>query len=335
MSPPLTPVLEIMADNGHIPLYFNRGVGKILSHTFNKQLYRCHKVFPHLPRGRTLFTVGDFSGQHAKQHFDTYSFLIFDLDRNSEWLRLQQNFRDNVFTSNRRMSFKQMNDAHRRRVLVPFMQMASRIEGYLILFAISKKGGSMFHFSDTSDEKDKLLSVWKPVIQERLLRIVHLSAFILSGLSVPQQYLLWIIDQDEIAANISQLTSLTNVFARVFSNCANHDLRHLRCGTTQYDDGSLVLEDLAAIPDLTAGAFSEICTGFIDQSRFPGSEVVVPIPTGLTWKSHLIGSWIACQERPLRQLSCVIELEPSSTRLRATILKWHAIPGQIIDSQNG
>jgi hypothetical protein len=104
------------------------------------------------------------------------------------------------------------------------------------------------------------LKRWKPNVQERLLRVLHLSAFLLSGLSVPGQDVLWIIDEDDIAANVTKLTDLTELFARALSSYSSHTLGHIRCGTTATaDDGGLALEDLTAIADLTTGALGELC----------------------------------------------------------------------------
>jgi hypothetical protein len=149
-------------------------------------------------------------------------------------------------------------------------------------------------------------------------------------LSVPNQDLLWIVDQDEIAANVAQLTQLTKVFARILSNYSTHNLRHIRCGTTLSDDGNLALEDLAAIPDLTAGALSEICTNFIDESAFPVPGIISPLNPRLSWKSRLISSWMAHEDMPLRRYTCVLELRQRSPKTRITMLKWQAFPSQII-----
>jgi hypothetical protein len=288
------------------------------------------KVFPRVGRGRTLILVGDFSGQNRGQHFDTYSFLICDLDCNSAWFSAQGRFRNLVLPQKRRMSFKGMNDEKKRAALVPFLEMASQIEGCLVQFAISKIGNSLFTSEGDLEQRDLLLSLWKPATQERLLRIIHLSAFLLSGLSAPDQDLLWIVDQDEIAANAVQLTQLTEVFGRVLSSYSTHSLRHIRCGTTLSDDGSLALEDLAAIPDLTAGALSEICTNFVDESAFPVPGIISPLNRRLSWKSRLIASWMAHEDMPLRRYTCIIELRQKSTKTRVTMLKWQAFPAQII-----
>ena len=49
----------------------------------------------------------------------TYAFLILDLDRNAPWLAGQARFRCVVLPHRRRMAFKAMNDAFRRRALAP------------------------------------------------------------------------------------------------------------------------------------------------------------------------------------------------------------------------
>ncbi len=274
--------------------------------------------------------VADFGGQHKGQHFDTYAFLIFDLDRNERWLQGQRFFRQAIMPSGRRMAFKAMNDKVRRQALVPFLQLADEIEGWLVLFAVSKVGGSAFRNADQSDEFEQLLKSWKPGVRERLLRIMHFSAFLLSGLSSPGQDVYWIIDKDEVAANSEQLAQLTQILSRVSSNSIGHDLRHLRCGTTHSDDGSLSLEDLVAICDLGAGALCEVGTAMINQGRFPVRDIVTALPAGLTWKSRAIASWLAADKGSLKRLSCFIELSASSSSMRTTMMRWHATAGQVL-----
>ena len=306
------------------------GIGQLLADTFDRRVHTNSFTFPTVdPRGQTLMMVADFGGQHRGQHFDTYAFLIFDLDRNERWLEGQRFFRQTIMPSGRRMAFKAMNDKYRRQALVPFLKLADDLEGWLVLFAVSKVGGSLFGGAEESPETEYLLKNWKPSVRERLLRVMHFSAFLLSGLSSPGQDVLWFIDKDEVAANVQQLTQLTEVLARVSSNSIAHDLRHLRCGTTHSDDGSRSLEDLVAICDLGAGAFCEVATAMTSQERFPRRNVMTALPTGLSWKSRVLASWLAADNRSLQRLSCLVELSASSSRMRATMMRWHAIPGQV------
>jgi hypothetical protein len=272
--------------------------------------------------------VADFGGQHKGQHFDTYSFLVLDLEKNGRWLDRQQHFRQTVMPNTRRMSFKAMNDKYRRQALLPFLTLANGIEGWLVVFAISKAGGSLFRRVEEISQAHGLLGGWKPRVRERLLRIMHLSAFLLSGLSSPGQDVLWIIDEDEIAANIPQLTQLTGVLGNMTSNSIDHNLRHIRCGTTRSDDGTLSLEDLAAVADLGAGALSEITTAMIDQRQFPRRGIISPPPAGLTWKSRTLATWLGADVGSLQRLCCSIELSTGSSSMRASMLHWHVTSGQ-------
>jgi hypothetical protein len=224
----------------------------------------------------------------------------------------------------------------RRRALVPFMRAAAVIEGCLAQFAISKVGGSLFTAASNDERGTELLKRWKPNVQERLLRVLHLSAFLLSGLSAPGQDVLWIVDEDDIAANVTMLTDLTELFARVMSSYSSHPLGHLRCGTTAtVEDGTLALEDLAAIADLTTGALGELCTGFITDDVFPRKGLITPLPSNLSWKTKLIGSWMAAPGFSIRRHTTILELRPGSTRARISTLGWKIYEGSLIMPRQG
>lgn len=303
--------------------FSREGFGKFVAGTFEKAISSRQGVYPNVPRGQTLLMAADFGGQHAGQYFDTYAFLFLDLERIQYWFSELKEFRKNYLRTRRRMAFKSLNDNNRRRALIPFLRLANELEGCLVLFAISKSDRSMFATDQKSAEVAELLSLWKPHVQERLLRIVHLSAFLTSGLSANGQDLLWFVDEDEIASNVDQLTRLTEIYARVSSNYLEHDMRHVRCGTARSDDGTLILEDLIAIPDLSAGALCEIGTAMMAQGLFPRRGLVTPLPTGIAPKSRLIGSWLGSDFAPLRKFSYLIELDPYSPKWRLTHMRWH------------
>jgi hypothetical protein len=121
------------------------GVGKILAPSFDRVVQQRPYSFPNVePRGQTLMMAADFGGQHKGQYFDIYAFLVFDLDHNAGWLAGQRLFRQKVMPTARRMCFKAMNDKYRRQALVPFLTLADCINGWLVLFAVSKAGGSFW-----------------------------------------------------------------------------------------------------------------------------------------------------------------------------------------------
>ncbi|MBY0566017.1 MAG: hypothetical protein K2P70_01800 [Hyphomonadaceae bacterium] len=282
--------------------------------------------FPQGLRGRQLYSVADFSGAHSNVGYDTYAFLVFDLDRNEWWLTAQRAFRSEALKSRRRMSFKNLGDRARRRALKPFLMAAEEIEGALIVFAIKKDHGSMFITSPSAREDDAL-KMWKPTVREHLMRVLHLGALVIARVSAPGQDLMWITDQDEIASNDAQLTEMTTLFANIWGNITDHSLGHLRCGTTRSDDGSLVLEDLCAIPDLAAGASCELLSVMAREQLFPVKGLVTPLrPSGFSPKTIVISNWLADRTRPLKRIIVVLDADGTNDAGRVTHLRLEPIP---------
>jgi hypothetical protein len=314
---------DVCIMNGNKALKFStEGIGQLYAPTFEKAFDRRDHRFPNGKRGKTLLMVADFGGQHKGQQFESFSFLFLDIEQNAHWFSWQKKFRSSHDIHRRRMAYKALNDVRRGRALIPFLDMANRINGCLITFAISRNSASLFE--ESSDESLRLLDIWKPKIKERLLRIVHLSAYFASALSCPRQDVLWIVDEDSIAANVEQLTRLTEAFARVMSHYVDHDLGHLRCGTSRSDNGSLDLEDLLSVPDLIAGAVSDVATEMISQGCFPRKGLLVPLPDQPTWKTRLILSWLAYSTAPLRRETFILEPYVKKPGSRLTHCKFNA-----------
>ncbi len=310
------------------PAFSRIGVGGVLGNGFDAEVSLRAHCFPRgAARGRQLAIFADFGGQHRGQAYETYSFLICDLDRLQRWHVDQMVFRQQVLASRRRMAFKSMNDHHRRRALIPFLNMSDAIDGWLVTFMVSVRGGSMFRSSMMNGEAETLASSWRPAVREKLARVLHFSAFLLSGLSLPQQDVLWVIDQDDIAANDSQLTLLTKLLANVSGHYLSHDLRNLRCATTRSDDGTLALEDLASICDLAAGGLCELATSMAIDGRFPVGRIAHGLPKSLSWKSRWIATWMAVQGGPLHRHTWMIDLQTNTSAMLAQKISCHAMPG--------
>jgi hypothetical protein len=225
------------------------------------------------------------------------------------------------------MAFKAMNDRYRRAALVPLLDLADLIDGWLVVFAVSKAGSSCFAQAEGS-EVNSALDNWKPSIRERMKRILSLSAFLVSGFADVGQNVLWIIDQDDIAANAKQLTDLTALFAQVVSNSITYDLGHLRCGTAHC--GTLWLEDTLSLCDLAAGAVCEVGTRMTVMPRLLQKHLISPLPPQVAWKSRVITDWLAVEERALKRMTCFVELDDHSPRMLATVVRWHSMPGLLV-----
>jgi hypothetical protein len=100
------------------------------------------------------------------------------------------------------------------------------------------------------------------------------------------------------------------------------NLGHLRCGTTQCDDGSLRIEDLAAVPDLIAGSISEQLQLASDAG--PDIPGVLWIHRGdFSKKTSFITWWLADTTKPLKRVLCLLDSIPNSTGLTVSWFHFH------------
>lgn len=313
------------------PKFSRGGLGVALAGVFERRLRRRPCSWLRMPRGRQLLIVCDIGGSQKDQPFETFSFLVMDLDANAEWLAGQRTFRTRILTQPRRMAFKAFNDRVRRRALTPFLALAESLNGILVTFAVHKVERPTI--GDGGATREELAALWKPAVANRMLWLIYLGAFLVSGLCVPNQDVMFIIDEDDVAANVPQLTKLTELFGRAVSNQEGPMMGHLRCGTTKSDDGSLALEDLAAIPDLVAGATAEFIGTLTVKGAGPLSPLIQFLPSGVTGKTRMIMPWSLASGGSLERFVCLIDGTPGSTKWRVTIPEWFAVPGLVEVSQ--
>lgn len=152
-------------------------------------------------------------------------------------------------------------------------------------------------------------------------RIVHFNAFFVAGFC-SKQNIIWITDQDEIAANDEKLKELTVTFSHVLSHYLSHDVNHIRVGTTALDDGSRSWEDLVAVTDLAAGALSEVVTQQVNDGLLIGGGLLNPPPIHLKPKVANLMNWFASNRQPLKRMVFLLDNDPRG-KYRIRRLRFH------------
>src|SRR3546814_3763037 len=79
--------------NAHSPSCSRGGLGIGLAGIFERRLRGRPPLLLTEPRGQQLLILCDIGGSLKEQPFETYSFLVLDLDRNRLWLQGQSAFR--------------------------------------------------------------------------------------------------------------------------------------------------------------------------------------------------------------------------------------------------
>jgi hypothetical protein len=289
------------------------GVINTISDTIYVEEWRNPDLLPSIRSGSSLVIASDYGGEHQSACYRSISLILAEIQSLGYWNDLREETRKKIIKDSRRLSYKQLADARRARALVPFLRAANTIPGLLVTFLIDKRIDSLF--CEDSGAPSLTWSIidratWSRGSFEKMFRVAHFGALLVAGLSAPGQDLLWITDQDEIVANLQKHHEATSVFAHVMSHYLKHSMGHFRLATTQGDDGSLLLEDLAAIPDLAAGTLTEVSTVTASEGGFSGAGIVSPLSSGVSQKAHAILAWLADGPHPLRRLTFCIDHVP-------------------------
>lgn len=221
-----------------------------------------------LRSSKTLFCFSDYSGEEADADYAMYSFIIISGEQLQEWDSKRKKLRSEVLADGRRVSFKNYRDKLSANYIKEYLRLADELHGFLFTFAFHKNIKSIFASQAPPNNTHGLgvnVENWTTDTKEKTFRILHLISFCIAGLSNELQNIFWITDNDKITPNAERLGDLTKLFGNVLSQYLPHNMGHIRVGTTESDDGTLLIEDLCAIPDLAAGAFSDKLKTFKNQ----------------------------------------------------------------------
>jgi hypothetical protein len=285
---------------------------------------------PDLTHCRTIIAVSDYGGYHKTSQFESYSLLVACGDSWAEWEDARQRLRQAFGIGKRRLAFSKMSDIRKRRALTPFLATAEALHGLLVTVLVDKAIESLFVARGRLDRASS--SRFAPGVSytegtfERLMRTVHLVSFFIAGLSTAGQNVIWLTDEDEIAANRQRLIGLSSIFTHILNHYLRHGLGESRCGTTESDIGSLQIEDLAAIPDLVAGALAETLTAYYQEGGVPSSTLLHLPPQNLSGKTRDIVRWLALESHNLKRLVYVIQGQAESTALILKRLRFQSEP---------
>ncbi len=280
---------------------FNRWIRKLAVETPDR--------LPDLRDAATLFVTSDSSGDHSGAPYRVLSVLLTDPARCGTWIAARDEIRRALLPDGRRMSFKQLRDRKRAEALGPWLKAADLIPGLCLAIAIERSYGSLFDAPaplNFSHPDFAPYGKWPPATLEKACRLCHFIGLTVAAIAMPGQDVYWFGDQDEICANAERLGQLTKLFAWISSHYATVDLGRLRVGSTISDDGSLILEDLASIPDLVAGAVAEVLARKVAHGVTLSTTSVWPVPDPST-KTAAVLFWLGRGQVPLKRIPCAIE----------------------------
>jgi hypothetical protein len=210
------------------------------------------------------------------------------------------------------MSFKNLNDSKRKKVLPYFLDAADHFSGICTSFVISKKIKSLCFWPEGVDDFKKaanLKAKWNYKHLETAIRITHFCSLLIAGLSHEHQDIYWISDEDSLFANPSYSSDIVNITSHFSSYYVKYPLGKLGIGTTKLDEGDYQTEDLTLVPDLVAGATAELATKIAQKyiGHIP-MKMALSIPDNLSQKAKSIVDWLANDSDKLKKSVLVFDI---------------------------
>ncbi|OYX35442.1 MAG: hypothetical protein B7Y99_03595 [Caulobacterales bacterium 32-69-10] len=273
--------------------------------------------------------VSDYSGQHRQATHEVYSFLVTTWNELQGWLPLREAFRADWLPDGRRMSFKQLREPLRRRAYPRFLELVGRLKGNLITVMIDNRVGSFVDGGPRAlaEVLDDCFAAGMPDASiEKVYRLALFVALLQSGLRQERQPSLWISDHDETLDSFdrrerfARLATYLTYGLTGWRNAADQDFM-----TTEAKNLPAWAEDLAAIPDIAAGACAQLSGALPEFLAQRTWTVSVPHEVDRDWRARIFGDWLTTPHGILRHV--LLRLAPDSQgEIRASAQKVQRQP---------
>lgn len=216
----------------------------------------------------TIAIYSDYGGEHKGSGVSTYSFLIcafgsFPFEQEMASLRARYKL-DKPF---KEIKFKDLRHGPTGRILPHYLACSQGlIVGLMFTLVVDSSVDSIFTMNKMQDRKlikEAMASVGMEYLghktAEKLLRIIHVSAYLTALLSREGQKVFWMTDHDAIASNKERHRDTLNLFSRMLQYYSPHSFQ-LVGGAVPFQEKSASFLDYLSLPDLVAGAVEQYMT---------------------------------------------------------------------------
>ena len=306
-------------------------VTSAIENHFKNSERRKELLLPELTyKNETIAIFSDYGGESQDSDYLTYSFLICAWQHTGTFQQIMSEIRSKHKLGNKEISFKDFSYGPISRALDDYLAALDTVTGLLFtmlaeknVFALSSRDRIESEHMATELRKQGLGS-WKGSVVEKLLRICHISAYLVSLLSMEGQKIYWLTDHDSIAPN----EDLAKHWLKIFNNLLNHYSHHsfsLVGGSVPFEEKEIRLLDLLSATDICAGSIEHYFTRMskgIEDVKVEADKVIQWLGyDGLMLKKHHIiakaaengGANIGSLRFKLR--------DPDNTKIRINIVR--------------
>jgi hypothetical protein len=213
-----------------------------------------------------LFT--DYGGESNDAKFLTYSTLACAWGAAYPFVEMMSIVRTRHGLGSKEIAFKDFGMGQITRALPNYLKALDAVPGFLLTLAIDKRLSTVFGPEGKEGRQaisraltDAGLGGRKPAVNEKLLRIVHITAFLTGLLAHDGQKVFWMTDHDAIVANPEMHAGAGELYRRILPMYSRdgHSISGLDCFLPDGDPDTTRL-DLLSCADVAAGAVEQYLT---------------------------------------------------------------------------
>lgn len=285
-------------------------------------------LLPQFSAAQALLAFSDYSGEHRSATREVVTFVIAPSDHLESWEDRRQLVRHQHRLQSRRMAYAKLGDDLKSHALRGFLASFDSIDAVICSVVVNKKIKSVFDASGRVDLQEwglELWKGWKPGPFEKMLRVTHIGSFLCAGLASANQDLIWVTDEDVIAANAKRIEQVTSQFAHLLDRYLTRRIRHFRFAKTAADTGLLDVEDMASLPDLVGGAIADLFSCLSASSARVTDALTLVQPEGLPTKASHILSWLASRRSGVLVYAVERGTEPGVIEITDTQISPHTV----------
>lgn len=266
--------LKLLKDGQKYPV-----IVRAIEDHFNNLERRKTLLLPELAHeNETVAAFSDYGGESKDSRCFTYSFLVCAWQQTGLFHGMMAHIRNKHHLGDKEISFKDLRYGQINRALDEYLCALNFVPGLLFTVIIEKGAASLVpHALETKEilevMKQNDFGEWKPTIVEKLLRVCHVSAYLVALLASKGQKVFWMTDHDAIAAN----QRLEVYWLKLFGNLLFRYCREKPSfigGGRPFQGKHLQTLDLLSSTDIVAGSlehyFTRTSNGYEDMKEQVG-----------------------------------------------------------------
>ena len=239
-----------------------------INHHLRLSDWRRRLVLPNLSAygNETVAIFSDYGGETKGAKFATYSTLICGWNLAHDFLQATKLARERHALGNKEIALKDFGMGQLRRALPDYLTALDFLPGFLFTLAVDKRLTSMFA-ADTPAGRQLIVDALektdlgkrKAKVNEKLLRVTHIAAFLAGLLTHDGQRIFWMSDNDAISATPEMHQKTVALFQRILGLYARPGFNYpLIGGALPFAERSVDMLDMLSATDIVAGSLDKV-----------------------------------------------------------------------------